>query len=141
MDDVTGEQVDAAFSFFPTKLLCQVPPGGLEVEINSARSAPENEAHPKKQEPEMILPAAGAVNSLPAAAGQGSGNLIAAPPPLFSLNVAGFSFGIFLNFSHFQVGHRVVRSILRNCNSFPIEFDLLKSGQIKFDINSVKCQN
>ena len=54
-------------------------------------------------------------------------NLIAAPPPLFSLNVAGFSFSDVLFFKfYFKVGCRFGRSILRK-----LQVESGESGQTK----------
>ena len=63
-------------------------------------------------------------------------NLIAAPPPLFSLNVAGFSFSdvLFLNFIR-KLGADSVVQFCENC-----KLSQVSRVKLKFDINSIKCR-
>ena len=75
----------------------------------------------------MILPAAGAVNSLPAAAGQGSGKFNSRTTALIFIKRRWlFIFGCSFFKFYFKVGCRFGRSILRK-----LQVESGESGQTK----------
>ena len=85
----------------------------------------------------MILPAAGAVNSLPAAAGQGSGKFNSRTTALIFIKRRWLFISdvLFLNFIS-KLGADSVVQFCENC-----KLSQVSRVKLKFDINSIKCRN